>query len=148
MDLPVKGGLGSFQRLVDLYAGDVSRPALLSELVRMRVAERVGRRVRLLEQVKQKDNKSSINLLAAGLAHVARAPSSATPVRVQVITGEAEYVIPKGAARMLLERRIAQGCRALAADIQSAGDALKKDSVDGQGSRNTAKARILVVTLE
>lgn len=147
LELPIGGRKNSFDSLVRRYGGDVSSPALLAELIRTGMAERMGKRIRMQEASAGGTNKSSVRTLAAGLAHVIRSTESSGRGAVRVYAGEASYSAPEGPARLLLERRIAQSCRAMAADIASAGEALGAVT-PSKGRRRAATARILVVTTD
>jgi hypothetical protein len=86
-------------------------------------------------------------MLSQGLTHIIRTPPKDASTIIHVITGEATYDAPETTSRMLLKRRLVQGTKAFAADIQAAGDAIASRGGKYQGSRKLS-TRVLLVTVE
>lgn len=136
-----------FSILARRHANDVSQPALLAELTRMGLVMREGATLRLLDPSEVQVKQEPLRVIAAGLAHVVRSAAEMTPDGLRVFSGEVSYPAPKGSRRVVMERRLAQACRALAADIKAAGDALSSSEIERDNPK-MATAKILIVTTE
>jgi hypothetical protein len=146
-DLAIRVSKSGFSSLAKKYASDVSSPALLAELIRLGLVVKIAGKAHLVDRARSGKRLDAIRALAAGLAHSLKNPDTSSYTEVHVAIGEAEYASPVGSAKVLLNQRIAQGCRALAADIQSAGDSLGTLRSGSKG-KSGARTRILVVTME
>jgi hypothetical protein len=146
LKLSLTPGRHSFPALIKKYGRDVSHRALLSEMSRMGFVRQRSGVVSLHKVVARSRPQDMTKLLSQGLAHVIRRPPDGTAAVMNVITGEATYDLPEGASQLLLRRRLVQGTRAFAADLQVSGEASalrhrKKTAV------RKVSTRILVVTV-
>lgn len=139
-------GRHSFPALIKKYGRDVSHRALLSEMIRMGLVRQRNGRFVLCKLVASMEQRDMTLLLSQGLAHVIKRSPSGTSALMNVITGEAIYELPDGASRLLLNRRLVQGTKAFANDLQASGDAsaLRRRRKDAAQKVST---RILVSTL-
>jgi hypothetical protein len=146
LKLSVAPSRHSFPALIKKYGRDVSYRALLSEMIRMGFARQRSGFVSLHKIVAHSPQQDMTRLLSQGLAHVIRrSPEGAASV-MNVITGEATYDLPEGASRLLLRRRLVQGTRAFAADLQVSGEASALRQRKKAAVRKVS-TRILVVTV-
>lgn len=144
--LSVLAGRLGFPALVKKYGRDVSHPALLSELLRMKCVSRIGRSVVLKELVANSRQTEMTRLLSQGLTHIIRKEPSTASELLHVVTGEATYLAPDRTSTALLRRRLVQGTKAFTADLQAAGDAIASRRPKKPGMRKLS-TRVLVVTI-
>jgi hypothetical protein len=144
--LPLAPGRHSFPALIKKYGRDVSRRALLSEMSRMGFVRQRSGSVSLHRIVATSPLQDMTRLLSQGLAHVIRRTPSGAATVMNVITGEATYGLPEGASQVLLRRRLVQGTRAFAADLQVSGEAGALRQKKKAPVRKVS-TRILVVTV-
>jgi hypothetical protein len=145
-DLNSGNGRLSFSKLARKCSSDVSAPTLLKELIRMGHVVRVGRRLILAEVGPMAGaGQDVVRSLSAGFAHVISAMADESPKSVHVFTASAQYLAPDGVSAVLMRKRLAQGVRAFAMDIKTAGDALGTRKALRSDAR-LAKTKILVVS--
>jgi hypothetical protein len=145
-ELSMTRGRQSFPALIKKYGRDVSHRAMLSEMRRMGFVRQGAGVISLQNVVATSKQPELTRLLSQGLTHIIRqAPHGAGDV-INVITGEATYDVPDGASRVLLRRRLVQGTKAFAADLQAAGDASTSRRTKRPSARKVS-TRILVVTV-
>jgi hypothetical protein len=146
LKLPLTPGRHGFPALIKKYGRDVSHKALLSEMGRMGFVRQRAGMVSLCKIVAKSRKQDMTKLLSQGLAHVIRRSPEGDAAVMNVITGEATYDLPDGASQVLLRRRLVQGTRAFAADLQVSGEA----SASRQRKKSVVRkvsTRILVVTV-
>lgn len=145
--LSIAAGRRSFPALIKKYGRDVSYRALLSEMKRMGYVRQVGQSVHLQKDRELSKQMAMTQLLSQGLTHIIRRTSHEAPKVLSVISGEAAYDTPDEPSRLLLQRRLVQGTRAFAADIQAAADAATSRG-GGKPNGHKVRTRILVVTVD
>jgi Family of unknown function (DUF6502) len=145
--LSLTNGRNGFLGLTRKYAGDVSHRALLTELTRLRCVRQEGKSVLLCAPEISSRQQELTRMLSQGLTHIIRKPPQGASEIVHVITGEATYDAPEATSRMLLKRRLVQGTKAFAADIQAAGDAIASRRRKRTDMRKLS-TRVLLVTVE
>lgn len=146
LPLPVARGPHSFPSLVRKYGRDVSHRAMLAEMRRMGFVQQELGVIRLQSVAPRSKQSEMMRLLSQGLAHIIRNTPNETAAVLNVITGEATYDVPDSTSRMVLRRRLVQGTKAFAADLQAAGDASTSRRKKKPGARKVC-TRILVVTM-
>jgi hypothetical protein len=145
--LATSPGKHSFHALIKKYGRDVSHRAMLSEMRRMGYVKS-ARDFVSLQNVKSRSKLPEMTrLLSQGLTHIVRRDLQKASVVTNVITGEANYRVPEGVSKMVLKRRLVQGTKAFAADLQASGDASASRHKSKFGTRKIS-TRILVVTVE
>lgn len=140
-------GRRSFSALIKKYGRDVSHRAMLSEMRRMGYVKHDGDVISLQRPTGRSKLPEMTRLLSQGLTHIIRRDSQEAAVVTNVITGEATYRVPEGVSKMVLRRRLVQGTKAFAADLQASGDASASRQKSKSGTRRIS-TRILVVTVE
>lgn len=146
LKLRIAPGRHSFPALIRKYGRDVSHKALLSEMTRIGFVRLRSGLVSLQKIVTSSRQQDMTRLLSQGLAHVIRRSPEGTAAVMNVITGEATYDLPEGASRVLLRRRLVQGTKAFAADLQVSGEASALRQKKKSAVRKVS-TRILVVTV-
>jgi uncharacterized protein DUF6502 len=136
----------SFSALIKKYGRDVSHRAMLSEMRRMGFVRQAAGSVNLQKMSAPAKQPEMTRLLSQGLTHIIRQGTHADAAVINVITGEATYDVPDSASRVLLRRRLVQGTKAFAADLQAASDASSSRQKKKSGARKVS-TRILVVTV-
>jgi hypothetical protein len=147
LKLSVTRGRYSFPALINKYGRDVSHRALLSEMRRVGLIRQRSGFVSLRKIVASSREQDMTRLLSQGLTHMIRRSPNGTSAVMNVITGEATYELPEGASRVLLRRRLVQGTKAFAADLQVSGEAAALRQKKKSAVRKVS-TRILVVTVE
>lgn len=144
--LSLDKGINSFRALISKYGRDVSHRAMLSEMMRLGFVRRSASKLLLRRSGTQAQQPEMTRLLSQGLTHVIRGASDRDGAVLNVITGEAKTIVSSRADKILLQRRLVQGTKAFAADIQAASDATasrRKRTPRGESVRT----KILVVAV-
>ena len=127
--LPLKGRRRSFAVLAKKYGGDVTPRALQGELLRRGYIKIHGEKITLSRLARGTKGPTQLGQLAVALAKVIkRDQPSADATSFRLFSAVANYESPVGAGRILLQRRINQGLKAFATDVESAGSAIAKAS--------------------
>lgn len=146
LPLSVNNGRNTFLELVKKYGRDVSHRAILSEMRRLGFVRQGNGSVQLKKIGTGSKQSEMTRLLAQGLTHLIRKTAADSSGVLNVITGEAKTEVSDDASRLLLHRRLVQGTKAFAADIQAASDASASRRKKKSSAREVS-TRILVVTV-
>lgn len=145
--LPIKGHRGSFTVLAKKYGGDITPRALQLELSRQGFIRNHGDRIALSSKARRTKGPGQLRHLAVALAKVIgrnSRTSNASPLKI--LTAQVTYESPVAAGRILLQRRINQGLKAFATDVESAGSAIAKASRRSERSGRMSRTSFLLVS--
>lgn len=146
--LPLKGSRASFQRLAQMYGGDVSERALLVELKRLKLVVVRADEVRLRVSSVEGRFARELKALTVALTRTLQRPTRVgdAPL-VSVSGGEVSYPAPSVLSRVLLRRRVRQGLNAFLDDIRtSAGVTTKAATRVKRKNTRMSKLSVLVVS--
>jgi hypothetical protein len=145
--LPIHGRVRSFTVLAKKYGGDVTPRALQSELLRQGLIRLKGDRVTLSNKARRTKDPIQLDRLASALAKVLGQSEPNASVRpLKFLTAHVTYETPIAAGRILLQRRLNQGLKAFATDVQSAGSAIAKTSRRNKTTRRMSRTSFLLVS--
>jgi hypothetical protein len=145
--LPISGRQRSFAALAKKYGGDITPRALQTELLRRGYIESLGDKVSLSRMARQTRGPAQLNHLALAMAKViGRGRLSAGANSLRLFTAQANYESPVAAGRILLQRRINQGLKAFATDVESAGSAIAATSGRRRTPRRMSRTTFLLVS--
>lgn len=142
------GGSGSaFALLVRRYGSDLPARSVLREMQRQGLVRIRGGAASLQPLAREKRGEAKLRRTAAALAGLVRVPVGAAVSDSVVKTLNAETAFPAAAekGRVLLQRRTAEGIRALLALVQAAGEAAAIDAPSRVGKKKTTRVRIAVL---
>jgi hypothetical protein len=145
--LSLTQGPGSFVALARKYGKDVPHKALLAELERQNYVCVVQECVQLSKLGRQFRSPKDLQRLSQAFAFAIKPPNSSGKPMVDVIATDATYTTPSAMSKILLKRRLEQGAKAFAADVQSAADAVVVGNRQKSG-RRMSRTSILVITME
>jgi Family of unknown function (DUF6502) len=145
--LPLVGRQRSFAALAKKYGGDVTPRTLRAEMQRRGYIEFDGDKVSLSRMAKRTKANSQLSQLAIALARVIkRNQPEKGSLSLKFFTAQASYESPVAAGKILLQRRINQGLKAFATDMESAGSAIAKASRRKRNPIRMSRTTFLLVS--
>jgi Family of unknown function (DUF6502) len=138
----------SFAALARKYGGDVPPRALQAELLRQGFIRVNGTRVALSSTARRTKEPVELRQLAASLAKlISRTEGKVGRSHLRLLSAQANYETPAAAGRVLLQRRINQGLKALVTDVEAAGSSIAKTSrKKGSPYRRMSRTSVLLVS--
>jgi hypothetical protein len=138
----------TFAALARKYGGDVPARALQVELSRQGFIKLSGDRVALSSIARRIREPVELNHLSAALAKlISRTEVGVGNGHLRLLSAQANYETPAAAGRVLLQRRINQGLKALVTDVEAAGSSIAKTSRrKGSPVRRMSRTSVLLVS--
>jgi hypothetical protein len=138
----------SFAALAKKFGGDVPPRALLAELIRQGYVKVKGNQVSLSAVARKTREPATLSQLSAALAKViCRTSESEGGGTLKIMSAHATYATPVTSGRILLQRRVHQGLKAFASELEAAGSAASSVSRKrGAPSRGMSRTSILLIS--
>jgi hypothetical protein len=145
-----RGRGSTFAALAKKFGGDVPPRALLAELLRQGYVKVKGNHIALSAIARRTKEPATLSYLSVALAKlIGRTAGFAGAGPVKILSAHASYETPVSGGRILLQRRMLQGLKAFAADVEAAGSAASRASKKQDApSRGMSRTSILLVSRE